>query len=250
VPAPRRFKDYFSEQPGQYARHRPRYPGELFRFLASCSRGHARAWDCATGNGQAAIALAEFFDDVIATDASTGQIGAAITHPKVTYRVAAAEDSQLGDASADLVTVGQALHWFDTASFFAESARVLVPGGVLAIWCYELCRVNDTCDTIVDELYADILGAFWSPERRLIEVRYAPIEMPGTEIETPQFHMTVEWTAGDMLGYLRTWSACNRYRKRNLQDPVSLVEAALCEAWGDDTRTVSWPLTLFARRLG
>ena len=249
MPGPGRFKDHFSDQPARYARHRPRYPAELFQFLASCTPGRALAWDCATGNGQAAIALSEFYDEVIATDASSAQIRAAIAHPNVTYRVASAEDSRLAGASVDLVTVGQALHWFDTARFFAEVGRVLVAGGVLAVWCYELCRVSDACDSIVDKLYTDILGEFWPPERRLIEQRYTPIEMPGAGIATPNLSMTAEWTGADMLGYLRTWSACNRYRKQRSADPVTLIEAALLEAWGDAARTVTWPLTLFVRRL-
>lgn len=249
MPASGRFKDHFSEQSAAYARHRPRYPAELFRFLASCTRGHALAWDCATGNGQAAVALSEYFDKVVATDASVGQIGAAIEHPEVDYRVATAEDSRLDHATVDLVTVGQALHWFNTTRFFAEAKRVLVPGGLLAAWCYELCHVNDHCDAIVAELYTGIVGAFWPPERRLIEARYASIEMPGSRVDAPEFNMSAVWSVGDMLGYLRTWSACSRYRKEHGTDPVSLVETALRDTWGNDVRVVAWPLTLFARRI-
>jgi SAM-dependent methyltransferase len=249
VPASGHFKDHFSEQSAEYARHRPRYPAELFRFLSSCTRGHALAWDCATGNGQAAVALSEYFDNVVATDASAEQIDAAIEHPGVDFRVAMAEDSRLDDAIVDLVTVGQALHWFNTARFFDEAKRVLVPGGVLATWCYELCHVNDRCDAIVAELYNRIVGEFWPRERRLIEARYAPIEMPGSPIDTPNFGMTVDWGVDDMLGYLRTWSACNHYRKEYGTDPVSLVKTALRDTWGDDVRRVTWPLTVFARRI-
>jgi SAM-dependent methyltransferase len=249
VPEPGHFKDYFSEQSAEYARHRPRYPVQLFRFLASCTERQALAWDCATGNGQAAIALSEFFVTVLATDASDEQIAAAIAHPGVTYRVAKSEESRLDDATVDLITVGQALHWFDTDLFFAEAQRVLAPGGVLAAWCYELCRVIDACDLIVDHLYNDIVGEFWPAERRLIEARYAPIEMPGTRIDTPRFDMKVEWNADDMLGYLRTWSACKRYQNEQGRDPVAQVEEALREAWGGSARIVTWPLTLLVRRL-
>lgn len=243
------FKDHFSGQSESYARHRPHYPAEMFRFLVSLTNNHVRAWDCATGNGQAAIALSAHFQSVVATDASHAQIAAAIAHPGVTYRVAAAEDSQLDAASIDLVTVGQALHWFDHERFFKETRRVLVNDGVLAAWCYELCTVSETCDALVHRLYTDILRDQWPPERRLIEARYAGIAMPGEPLESPDFEMCVTWTVTDMLGYLRTWSGCARYQQAHGEDPVSQIEEALQAAWGEGPRTVRWPLTLLASKL-
>ena len=242
------FKDHFSAQSVGYARHRPHYPPELFTFLAGLG-GRQLAWDCATGNGQAAIALAGHFERVIATDASSAQIEAAIAHPGVSYRVATAEASGLDADSVDLVAVGQALHWFDTAQFFAEAARVLVAGGCVAAWCYELCSVSPACDSVVDYLYTDITGPFWLPERRLIDERYAGIDFPGTAIEAPGFEMSTQWVADDMLGYLRTWSACQRYRRRHGEDPVGLIEDELRAAWGRDRRPVRWPLTVRVSRL-
>ena len=242
------FKDHFSAQSAGYARHRPTYPTALFEYLAGLG-GRQLVWDCATGNGQAAIALAGYFDRVIATDASAAQIDAAIEHPGVSYRVATAEASGLEADSVNLVTVGQALHWFDTACFFAESSRVLAAGGCVAAWCYELCTVSPGCDSVVERLYTDITGPFWPPERRLIEERYAGIDFPGTAIEAPAFAMSVRWAADDMLGYLRTWSACQRYRRRRGDDPVGLIEDELRAAWGPDSRTVRWPLTVRISRL-
>lgn len=242
MPPGPQFKDHFSAQSAGYARRRPHYPPELYEFLAGLG-GRRFAWDCATGNGQAAVALAERFGRVIATDASRAQIDAAMPHPAVSYRVAAAEDSGLDTDSVDLVTVGQALHWFDTPRFFAEAARVLVPGGSVAAWCYELCIVSPECDAAVGRLYDEIVAPFWPPERRLIEERYAGIRFPGTEIDVPAFHMSVRWTVDDMLGYLRTWSACQRYRREHGDDPVGQVEAELRKAWGGASRTVRWPLT-------
>ena len=241
------FKDHFSLQSAGYARHRPHYPDELFAYLAGLA-GRRLAWDCATGNGQAAIALARHFDRVVATDASQAQIDAAIAHPAVSYRVAAAEASGLDDGSVDLVTVGQALHWFDTTQFFAEASRVLAAGGVLAAWCYELCTVSPACDAVVERLYTGIVGSFWPPERRLIEARYAGIEFPGLELAPPSFEMTAQWAVDDMLGYLRTWSACQRYRQEHGEDPVELIEKALRRAWGSAPRTVRWPLTVRVAR--
>lgn len=198
---------------------------------------------------QAAVALGEFFESVIATDASDTQIASAIPHANVSYRVATAEVSGLDDASVDLLTVGQALHWFDHERFFTEAGRVLASGGVLAVWCYGLCHVNDACDGVVDELYTDIANEFWPPERRHIEERYAGITMPAAEIDVPRVNMYADWTADDMLGYLRTWSACRRYRKAHDRDPVTLIAGKLQGAWGTDSRPVCWPLTLKACRL-
>ncbi len=237
------FKDHFSAQSAGYARHRPHYPSELFDYLAGLG-GRRLAWDCATGNGQAAIALAKHFDRVIATDASRPQVDAAIAHPDVSYRVATAEDSGLAAGTVDLVTVGQALHWFDIPRFFAEASRVLVPGGSLAAWCYELCTVSPACDAAVRRLYDEIVAAFWPPERRLIEERYEGIRFPGTEIVTPAFEMSVRWTVDGMLGYLRTWSACQNYLREHGDDPVAQVEDGLRETWGPAPRTVRWPLTV------
>ncbi len=248
MPSGPSFKDHFSAQSAGYARHRPHYPDALFAYLADLA-GCRLAWDCATGNGQAAIALAKHFERVVATDASQAQIDAAIPHPAVRYRVATAEASGLENDTADLVTVGQALHWFDTARFFAEASRVLVAGGILAAWCYELCNVSPACDSAVERLYTAIVGPFWPKERRLIEERYAGIEFPGVELAAPSFEMTAQWTADDMLGYLRTWSACQRYRREHGEDPVERIEEELRRAWGSSRRAVRWPLTVRVARL-
>ena len=242
------FRDHFSLHSAGYARHRPHYPDDLFAYLAGLA-DRRLAWDCATGNGQAAIALAGHFERVVATDASEAQIDAAIAHPAVSYRVATAEASGLNDDTVDLVAVGQALHWFNMAQFFAEASRVLVDGGVLAAWCYELCTVSPACDSVLERLYTGIVGPFWPPERRLIEQRYAGIEFPGFALAAPSFEMTAQWSVDDMLGYLRTWSACQRYRQEHGEDPVTLIEDTLRRAWDSAPRTVRWPLTVRVARL-
>ena len=106
------FKDYFSGHSNSYAEYRPTYPNSLFSFLADCCVQHRCAWDCATGNGQAALALSSLFEKVIASDASEAQIQAAESNPKIKYVVSPAEASGLDDKSIDLITVAQALRWF------------------------------------------------------------------------------------------------------------------------------------------
>ncbi len=220
----------------------------MFRYLAALTPNHTLCWDCATGNGQAATALTEYFNRVVATDASEAQIEAAVPDSNVEFAVATAESSGLRASSVDLLTVGQAFHWFDEQAFFAEAKRVLKTDGVLAIWCYGICAVDPVCDAIIDKLYRDIIGDYWPPERDLIEQGYAGVTLPGEPVSTPPFDMSLGWQVDDMLGYLRTWSACKRYEEAQGSDPVAQVEAALVDAWGPGMRDVVWPLTLKVSR--
>ena len=126
------FKDHFSKQSRLYSESRPRYPKELFEYLKTLAPSLELVWDCATGNGQAAVSLAEHFEKVIATDASPQQIDNVIEKENVEYLVAPAEEIYLEDETVDMVTVATALHWFDHSRFFPEVKRVLKPGGVLA----------------------------------------------------------------------------------------------------------------------
>lgn len=238
------FKDHFSGHSGEYADFRPNYPESLFAFLADCCTRRELAWDCATGNGQAASRLARYFDKVVASDASEAQIQTAESHPRIEFRIATAEESALPEHSIDLITVAQALHWFDIARFFDEAQRVLTSGGVLAFWCYRNCSVDARCNALIDELYADIVHGYWPAERKMVEEGYQSIEMPMPAIAAPQFVMTTDWTAEDMLGYLRTWSASQRYLKARGRDPVAFIERRLVRVWGGGCREVSWPLNL------
>src|SRR5688500_3114655 len=114
------FEDHFSKQSGQYAQYRPQYPDEIYAYLASITPGRSLAWDCGTGNGQAAMGLARYFNKVHATDASAEQIALAYAHHKVDYRVEPAEQVSLSDSSTDLVTVAVAIHWFNFDEFYRE----------------------------------------------------------------------------------------------------------------------------------
>lgn len=241
---PSPFKDHFSGHASSYAEYRPTYPEALFAFLADCCERHDLAWDCATGNGQAALALTRYFDRVIASDASEAQIAKAEPHPDLVYRVARAEESGLDDKSVDLITVAQAAHWFDVPAFCDEAHRVLVPGGVLAIWSYANCQVSPECDKVINELYADIVGPYWLPEREIVEGGYESIELPMPLIHPPKIGMKIEWEPETMLGYLRTWSASQLYLKDRGDDPVALIESKLRRVWGDGRREVTWPLNI------
>ncbi|MCA9489747.1 MAG: class I SAM-dependent methyltransferase [Alphaproteobacteria bacterium] len=243
------FHDHFSGHAASYGAFRPTYPPALFAWLAREAPGR-RAWDVACGNGQASVALAEVGFAVTATDASAQQIASAIAHPGVRYSVGDATASGLPDGSVHLVTVAQALHWFDFAAFFAEAERVLASGGLLAAWCYELFTIDPAVDAPMLVLYRDIVGADWPPERRHIEAGYRTIPWPRPEIEAPGITMEADWSVDQVLGYLRTWSAVRRYIAREGRDPVDAIEVDLRLAWGPEAvRRVVWPVSLRASRL-
>jgi SAM-dependent methyltransferase len=242
------FKDHFSKQAADYAKFRPRYPQALFDYLGTIAPNRALAWDCATGNGQAAVPLAAVFDRVIATDASETQIANAERHDRIEYRVAPAENSGLNSNSVDLVMVAQALHWFDLDRFYAETNRVLKPVGVIAVSAYRFFHISPAIDDLVSRrYYRDIVGPYWPPERRQIEA-FEEIRFPFPHIHAPAFEMTVQWNLEDLLGYLWTWSATQRYIAANERDPRDEIRGDLLSAWGDpaQSRRVAWPLTLRA----
>ena len=180
---------------------------------------------------------------MVATDASDAQIASAEPHPRIEFRVATAESSAIDTDSVDLITVAQALHWFDIERFFDEACRVLKQGGVLAVWSYERCRVSPECNQVIEKIFAEV-ESFWPPERHIVEDHYRGITMPMPEIRVDSFEMQLDWTAGEMLNYMRTWSATQRYMQENSVDPVALYEQELRQQWGDGKRDVRWPLTV------
>jgi SAM-dependent methyltransferase len=239
------FKDHFSKQAADYARFRPGYPPELFVYLAGIAPSRQLAWDCSTGNGQAAIGLASVFDCVIATDASEKQMANAGPHERVEYRVAPAENSGIDSETLDLIMVAQALHWFDLDRFYGEALRVLKPNGVLAASAYNLLQIEPAIDEIVNRYYYDVVGPFWPPERKLVE-QFVDLPFPFHEIDPPKFEMTAYWNLDHLLGYLRTWSSTQGFIAAKDSDPLEQISDELRRAWGDSrqTRKVIWPLIL------
>jgi ubiquinone/menaquinone biosynthesis C-methylase UbiE len=238
------FEDHFSRQSQLYAQYRPRYPDEIYAYLASLAPGRSLAWDCGTGSGQAAVGLAGHFDRVYATDASAEQIAHAHAHEKVEYRVEPAEHVSLGDDSADLVTVAVAIHWFDFEAFYREVRRVLKPDGILAAWTYNSVEVSPQIDRLVWHYYRDIVGPYWPERIHYLEERYETLPFPFEEIKAPSFSMERRWTLAQLAGFLDSWSATQRFKEQKGRHPLELIWDELAGAWGDEkeARLVRWPL--------
>jgi ubiquinone/menaquinone biosynthesis C-methylase UbiE len=241
------FQDHFSAVAAGYSRFRPRYPAALFDYLVSLIPRPELAWDCATGSGQAAIALAEHFRRVIATDASARQLEFAQAHPRVEYRIAPAEASGLKGASVNLITVAQAVHWFDRPAFYDEARRVLRPNALIALWAYGHVELAHTdAQRVFDVFYHETLGPYWPSERELIEAAYHTLDFPFAELVPPPFVMEAAFTLQDLLGYVHTWSATRRFTEAQGYNPLPELERNMNPVWGPlrKPQTVRWPLAL------
>jgi len=238
----------FSPLAASYARSRPRYPPALYAWLASLVDRHDLAWDCATGNGQAAHGLAEHFSRVVATDVSAEQIRHAPPHPRIEYRAARAEHSGLDDASVDVATIAAALHWVDLEPYAAEARRVIRPGGVLVAWSYHTAEIDPPFDRAFARLYWDHLKPWFAAATDHVDRHYEDLPLPGRMIAAPPFAIEVEWTLAQVEGYIRTWSGAHAYQTATGRDPAELVHDELQAIFGGDaTRTLPLRIPLFVR---
>ena len=241
------FQDLFSRHAGSYSRFRPTYPRALYDYLAGLTPARAMAWDAGTGNGQCAVALADYFASVHASDPSAEQIAHARPHPRVTYAVGLAEASGLADASIDLITAGQAAHWFDMDGFTREVRRVLKPGGVVALWSYGFHHSGDAAlDGLLDRFGMEILGPYWAEGARHTWERYARLPFSFREIAAPTFHLDMDLTLPELIGYLESWSAPQKFRAVHGRSPLADIHRELEAAWGppQEKRLLRCPLGL------
>lgn len=244
------FPDHFSGHAAAYARARPTYPPELFAHLADLAPARGLAWDVGCGNGQAARAVVEHVARVVATDASAQQLAQAHAHPRVQFARARAERAPLPDDSVDLVTVAQALHWFDLDAFHAEVRRVATSRALVAEWSYDLMTVTPQVDRVVQHLYRDVVGSYWPSERRHVEDGYAQLEFPFERVSVPAFAMQLTWSLEQLVAYLGTWSSVRRCMRARGEDPVAALRGELEAGWGSAaSRTVTWPLAVRVGRV-
>ncbi|MBL7815501.1 MAG: class I SAM-dependent methyltransferase [Saprospiraceae bacterium] len=237
-------KDLFSKQAITYAQFRPNYPSELFDFVLQNTGNKQVAWDCATGNGQAAKVLAPHFEKVYATDMSQKQLDNAVKADNIFYSVGKAEKTDFTEGVFDLITVAQAIHWFDFEQFYTEVQRVAKPNATLAIWGYgTLCFQDEQVDELVQNFYWNIVGTYWDAERRHIDALYETIPFPFESIETPKFSMNFNWNRNELEGYLNSWSSVQNFIKANDYNPIPNLMLDLQDIWDEfEQKALSFPI--------
>lgn len=239
-------KDRFSVQSTEYATYRPSYPESLFDFLLANVIAKHTALDVATGNGQVASQLADSFVNVIATDISDKQLKHAVAKKNIHYQQAPAEKLITDPSSIDLITVGQAAHWFDLPKFFDAVDIMLKPGGLLALFGYSLPTVDKEVDFAMKYVYQEILGTYWDKERKMVDDQYANIAFPYSQINHPDFIQEYVWTSEQYLGYIGTWSAVQLYQQKLHIDLKEEIKNRFKEVWNCETKKVRFPIFLLA----
>lgn len=243
-------KDNFSDNSAAYLQYRPSYPDQIFTYLKSVQPHGKTAWDCGTGNGQIAQKLTGLYSKVHATDISKAQTDCAVENPDIFYSVQPAEKTNFPDHFFDLIIVGQAVHWFDFESFYAEVNRTAKENALIIIVGYGRLRVSEEVDRVIDHFYQEIIGSYWDKERKYIDENYLTIPFPFEELKSPDFYNTYHWSFDHLKGYLETWSAVKHYTRDKGVNPLSLIEKDLKEAWGTlEKRKITFPVLLRAGKI-
>ncbi|RXG28483.1 class I SAM-dependent methyltransferase [Leeuwenhoekiella marinoflava] len=243
-------KDNFSNHAADYAKFRPTYPQELYVYLFDIVQQKSKAWDVATGNGQVAFELSKVFDEVLATDLSAKQLAEAPQLKNIIYRVQTAEERFDDNEQFDLITVAQAIHWFDFDAFYKQVKHHLKPDGIFAVIGYSVLETLGELNTVIQHFYKVITDPYWDPERKYLDENYKSIPFPFKEIEPPKLTMPIYWTVEELLNYLNTWSAVKHYEKANGKNPLRLIQDDVYKHWGArEKREFNFPLLLRVGKL-
>jgi SAM-dependent methyltransferase len=241
-------KDLFSKQASTYAKYRPSYPAEMIEYIVSQVGSRETAWDCATGNGQAAALLAPYFKTVQATDSSEKQLQQAIPAGNIHYSVSIAEKTVFAGNTFDLITVAQAYHWFQFDAFAKEVRRVAKPGAIIAVWGYHIPQCGDaSLDALISDFYTGTVGSYWDPERTYVDDYYRTIPFPYEELPSKEFSINVHWAPDDLPGYLNTWSSVQHFIKANGYNPVDEFTDRLSARWPDGAASLPFSFPVFMR---
>lgn len=240
-------KNNFSNQADLYARFRPNYPAELYEYILGEVKHKRIAWDCATGNGQVAVELARQFSQVEATDISQKQLNHAVPATNINYQASLAESTPFPDNHFDLITVGQAVHWFNFDEFYKEVNRVAKPMAVIAIWGYGLIQAEETINNVILDYYSHEIRPYWDIERKHVDNRYTDIPFPFSNIQEQSYKMQKKWTITQLDGYLNTWSAIQNFIKQEGYNPVTHFIEKIKPLWPKENQTIEFIFPVFLK---
>ncbi|KAL4351640.1 hypothetical protein GQ457_06G035260 [Hibiscus cannabinus] len=254
----------FDQQADLYLDARPTYPSHWYSMLAARTPRHSLALDVGTGNGQAAIGVAEHYDAVVGTDVSEAQLQHAIPHPKVTYLYtpsSISDDDFLssigGENSVDLITVAQAVHWFDLPKFYSLVSRLLRrPGGILAVWCYNDIVVSPTFDPVMKRFH-DTTLPYWNPNIQYLFDGYKTLPFPfesvglGSEGKPLALDIPKKLTLEGFLRMLRSWSAVVTAKDQGVDLLSENVVKGFESAWGGSNlvRSIAYKAFMLAGKV-
>lgn len=247
----KRVKDRFSGHSKIYQKYRPTYPPELYDEILTHVESRNCSWDCGTGNGQVASVLAKHFKRVFATDISKNQLKEAPTKKNIIYGLSRAESTAFKNDSFDLITVGQALHWFDLSAFFREVRRVSKHNGILAVWGYSLLQLGDPIDTLLSEFYYEKVGPYWDNERQHIDSGYQTIKFDFVKVRHRElFEIKGNMDLETLEGYLNSWSSVQNYIRQKRENPVPPFIKAIQSYWKKgEIKSVRFPVFIKIGRI-
>jgi ubiquinone/menaquinone biosynthesis C-methylase UbiE len=222
----------------RYAASRPYFHPvvrDLIRSRLPKDRTLQRGLDVACGTGQSSRMLAELVEAVDAVDASEAMLALAEVSPRITYRLASAEELPFAGESFDLLTAGLAFHWFDRDRFLPEVHRVLRPAGLLVIY-----NAWFTGEMVGNERFADwhreeYLNRFPSPRRDSRPFTATDAARSGL-VDFWQTSFVHDWTfsVAGLTGYLMSQSNVNDAidaGRERVQDVAAWLEACLAPFW-------------------
>ena len=222
----------FGDNADDYRAFRPHYPDALFAWLASAARQDRLAWDCGAGSGQAALGLSRHFTRVLATDPIPGSWRSRQKSPMSTIvwrarKTISACARRSISSPAPVRSTGSTCRIFTQTRGAPCAPRGSSRHGPMTGRERMSSRSTRSC--------AGSKRIFSAPSGRRIRRsyfdRYETLPFPFKEIDCPPFHTPVARSKGDLVSFLKTWSAVEKYRLHYGRDPLALVDRELEEAW-------------------
>ncbi|KAG7417518.1 Trans-aconitate 3-methyltransferase [Fusarium oxysporum f. sp. rapae] len=200
------FRNYTTDQASDYAAGRLGYTDALIDFILNYHRSTNGETGCmldvGCGPGTATEKLAPHFDLAYGVDPGESMIktattlgGETRTGDPIVYQLSTAEDidkiDDISHSSVDMITAATAAHWFDMPRFWAAAAKVLKPGGTVAIWTVFRQPGSFNNNTELQSIFKDFLDTlapYSTAGTHLTQSGYVELPMPWDDPDTSKFY--------------------------------------------------------------